>query len=116
MWMKCSYGLSDSSCSTGSATAYNWNNALAQCEGLDFGGQTDWRLPNVNELLSILNYSTLNPAINSTYFPGTLSENYWTSTTYVANSGAAWSIYFAFNYLNMSSKTSEYYVRCVRGQ
>ena len=33
-----------------------WHDALAYCENLDLGGHDDWRLPNVKELQSIVNY------------------------------------------------------------
>jgi len=101
MWKRCSEGLSGANCGTGSASTMTWENALARCEamalcnngvfaddgdcseneGVKYG---DWRLPNINELLSIVNYSTFSPAINATYFPATASGPYWTSTTRAA--------------------------------
>jgi hypothetical protein len=93
-----------------------WENALKACENLNHGGRTDWRLPNINELKSIADYSKYNPAINTVYFPGTASSNYWSSTTFVSYTGSAWYVVFYYGNTDHFSKTSNYYVRCVSGQ
>ncbi len=59
---------------------YSWEEALLYCEGLELAGYSDWRLPNHNELLSIVDYDTHHPAIDTTYFPGSTEDQYWTST------------------------------------
>ena len=59
----------------------NWNEAISHCEGLTLAGYDDWRLPNRRELRSIVDYSKYNPAIDTGYFPGMLSSDYWSSTT-----------------------------------
>jgi hypothetical protein len=41
----------------------NWSEAISYCESLELGGYDDWRLPNKNELLSIVDYSKISPAI-----------------------------------------------------
>ena len=63
---------------------YTWEQALTYCENLTLpaGGYSDWRLPNRNELQSIVDYSRYNPAIDTTFFPGTVASYYWSSTTY----------------------------------
>ncbi|MDH5721217.1 MAG: DUF1566 domain-containing protein, partial [Spirochaetia bacterium] len=65
VWQKCSMGqTNDASCS-GSATTATWFNAINYCEGLTLGGKTDWRLPNVTELESIVDRTVFNPAIDT---------------------------------------------------
>lgn len=132
MWKKCSEGLSGATCGTGSASTMTWENGLALCEATalcndntfaadgdcsENGGvkYNDWRLPNINELLSIVNYSTYSPSINTTYFPATVSNGYWTSTTYAYDTSNAWNVYFYFGSTYGDNKTSSYRVRCVRG-
>jgi len=94
---------------------YTWTNAIAACEGASYAGYLDWRLPNVRELLSIVNYQNMSPAINTSAFPGTRSNYYWTSTTYVSSSASVWGVDFLAGVVSIgSSKTGTSYVRCVR--
>lgn len=117
MWQQCSAGLSGTSCTTGSAALYIWDNAISYCEGLSLGGFTDWRLPNVKELESIADKTAFNPAINATYFPNTVPEHYWSSTTNSFNTRNASYVSFYFGNAGRSiTKAYSYYVRCVRGQ
>ena len=48
---------------------------------LTLGSKSDWRLPNVKELGSIVYNSLSSPTIDSTASPSTLSLYYWSSTT-----------------------------------
>ncbi|MBT4286834.1 MAG: DUF1566 domain-containing protein [Deltaproteobacteria bacterium] len=92
-----------------------WIEALSYCEGLSLASNSDWRLPNIRELESIVNASTSSPAINSTYFPNTNSSTYWSSTPNAPNSGHAWFVSFSDGRVSYSGKSGSYYVRCVRG-
>ena len=61
----------------------SWKEALEYCESLDYAGYTDWRLPNRNELLSLLDYSkTLEEVEVMSSFPdiSTNADAFWTST------------------------------------
>ena len=40
-----------------------WSDALNSCNHFDFAGYTDWRLPNVRELLSLIDYGEHDPAL-----------------------------------------------------
>ncbi|MDO8803550.1 MAG: DUF1566 domain-containing protein [Elusimicrobiota bacterium] len=95
---------------------YTWENAITACETSGYAGYPDWRLPNIKELVSIVDYSTAASAkINGTYFLNTQANYYWSSTTYVPNTTYAWYVYFGNGSMDGSSKTGTYYVRCVRG-
>ncbi|MGK5091346.1 DUF1566 domain-containing protein [Deltaproteobacteria bacterium TL4] len=59
----------------------DWDTANTYCEELPLAGYTDWKLPAVSELTSIVNYGRSSPAINTTYFPST-SSDYWSSAVY----------------------------------
>jgi hypothetical protein len=92
-----------------------WEAALAYCEGLNLGKYADWRLPNKKELLSLVDYSRYHPAINISFFPNTVSDFYWSSTTYVDNTDLAFGVDFSrFSYVAFG-KDSNNYVRAVRG-
>jgi len=65
-----------------------WCDALAYCENLDFAGHDDWRLPNVRELQSIVDYGRFNPSIDPVF--GACSAWGWSSTSYANNPLYAW--------------------------
>ncbi|MCB1161011.1 MAG: DUF1566 domain-containing protein, partial [Leptospiraceae bacterium] len=66
IWQKCSMGQSGTDCSGDAATAATWTAAISYCEGLTLSGRSDWRLPNINELESLVDDSIYNPSINTT--------------------------------------------------
>ncbi len=95
MWLEVDLGV-----------AVEWEEALSLAENHEFAGFDDWRLPDVKELQSIVDYGGSYPAINQDYFTCTqLEENenyyYWTSTSaYFSEQSpdydSAW--YVAFGY------------------
>ena len=99
----------------GISNTYTWQNALAACENLAYAGFSDWRLPNIRELVSIVDYNRQNPAINTRYFPKTTTSGYWSATTCVPNPGSAWAVSFSYGKMYSTNKPYYYYVRCVRG-
>jgi hypothetical protein len=88
----------------------SWEQALAYCENLNLGGHTDWRLPTIKEIHSLVDYSRYNPAVNTTYFLDTQpSSLYWSSTTYMNDTslGLAWSTYFRYGGNNGNFKAGD---------
>ncbi len=114
MWQKCSLGQSGSSC-TGTALRFTWQAALAVANNNTGSGYTDWRLPNKNELASLLEDACYNPAINETVFPATLSSVYWSSSPYAYNINYAWIVYSGSGSVDYYNKSVSFYVRLVRG-
>ncbi len=100
---------------TTSPGTYTWEQAISYCEGLDFAGYSDWRLPNRNELQSIVQYDMYNPAIDTTIFIGPETTHYWSSTTYAYDTNYAWDVSFNTGNVYFCDKTDEYNVRAVRG-
>jgi len=94
--------------------ARTWIDALAWCENLTLAGYDDWRLPNIRELNSIVNYDLYNPALYTSYFPSTISSVYWSSTT-AYGAYLAWLVSFSDGHVSFDFKSYGRYVRCVRG-
>jgi hypothetical protein len=94
---------------------YTWDQALSYCENLILANHTDWRLPDVNELQSLVDYSKCNPSIDPV-FPNIMSGCYWSSTTYADRPLGAWYVCFGEGFVLEFDK-SPYgdYVRAVRG-
>ncbi len=115
MWKKCSEPDAATNC-FGAHNTYTWANAITQCEGLSYASQGDWRLPNAMELFSIVTQEGSAPLIDAVYFPSTVSDTYWTSTSYTVNTSTPLSVGFDHGDLyNGRAKTETGYVRCVRG-
>ena len=91
---------------------YTWQAALKYCENLELAGQTDWRLPNMRELQSIVDYGRFKPAIDPVF---EASPNwYWSSSAFVGLSGYAGVVGFYNGGADDMDLGNEYFVRAVR--
>jgi hypothetical protein len=86
---------------------------LTQCR--QFRRHSDWRLPNKNELQSIVESACHGPSINDARFPNTEQNAYWTGTTFLAVPAYAWDVSFVDGYSSGHNKATARYVRLVRG-
>jgi hypothetical protein len=98
MWKKCVEGVSGSNCESGTASTFTWQTALKQ-PGIvknsgGFAGYTDWRLPNIKELRSIVEVKCFYPAINLTRFPNTQDPVVWSGSPHFHNPAVAWDVDF----------------------
>jgi hypothetical protein len=116
MWMKCPLGQSGSGCTTGSANTYTWEAALEEAAGSSFADYTDWRLPNIKELRSIVEKRCYSPAINEAVFPATPTSDFWSSSPGANFSGNAWYVNFydGHSYDYFVNRGSNQGVRLVR--
>jgi hypothetical protein len=96
------------------AGSMTWEEALLYCENLVLADHDDWRLPNTNELLSIVDYDTINPSIDITRFPAAEAA-YWSSTTHASIPDMTWIVSFVNGSVFHAYKTGSYPVRAVRG-
>jgi hypothetical protein len=99
-------------CSNG--TTCTWAEAKAYCASLALAG-SGWRLPARMELRTIVDFTKYSPAIDSTAFPSTPTDWFWTSSPYAGSSGLAWSVDFGIGYSDVNGVDSNFIrVRCVR--
>ena len=92
-------------------TGKTWQQALAYCEELDYANQTDWRLPDKNELASLINYEIYGPASD---FPDMPSQYFWSSSSNAGKTSTAWLVNFYGGSVGNIDKTYGGYARCVR--
>ena len=118
MWDQCAIGLGGVGCATGTVSNMDWANALKAAVTANtntYKTYTDWRLPNVKELKSLLKIDAISPAIDATAFPNTPLSAFWTSTSFAPNPAGAWYVNFdsGFSSANFTNVTI-YHVRLVR--
>ena len=87
------------------SSALTWTGALAYAEALTLGGYSDWRLPNVKELQTLVDLTratatgtTTAPCLNRILFPAATATAHWTSTSVKSASlTSAWLVEFGVN-------------------
>ena len=89
-----------------------WREAMDSCAALHLAGHADWRLPTIEELLTLVDYERHNPACDPVL--EMRSYNYWSSSTYQVNPSYAWVVDFDSPGTDDDNKASSYAVRAVR--
>lgn len=112
MWKKCSEGQKGASCNQGRAEAISWDDAMSKAKQSSFAGHSDWRLPTINELRTLVYCSNgvpqheawssgcrgksnnrgqyTRPIINQRFFPRTQDAGYWSSSPYTSGMRLPW--------------------------
>ncbi|WGZ94422.1 MAG: DUF1566 domain-containing protein [Candidatus Thiothrix putei] len=133
MWKKCHEsqtwiewdfnGFSGAGCADRPDKTYTWREALEQAQTLNsaggFAGHTDWRVPNINELASIVEEACFDPAINLSVFGEAplLSDDLWLSvwsSSPADYDDSAWLMEFSSGFNSAREKSTGLYVRLVR--
>lgn len=100
------------------ATQMDWAGALAYAAANSAGGYSDWRVPNINELVSLCNFSAVDCIawLQACGFSNLQSGYYWSSTTFAISTGDALTLSLADWNVHGNDKTSpDFYVWTVRG-
>ncbi len=80
-------------------------------------GKKDWHLPKQEELRSLVNYGTNNPAIDNNYFPNVQTNyGYWSSSPVAYGQSEAWSLNFYNGDDYPDDKKATYYIMLVSGK
>ncbi len=100
-----------------------WDVLVNTANGVEAGsdpnglcGFTDWRVPNVSTLATIVNRGTFNPAIDLNFFPNVVQvTTYWSSSPAANSSDRARSVLFTTGVISSNLRVEPHKVRLVRG-
>lgn len=137
MWMRCSLGQSwDGSRCAGEAREYTQDDARKAAQNHRYAGYGDWRLPDIEELSSLVYCSSgrrekfkagsydhdgrclgdyHRPTIFSSAFPNTPSSVVWSGSPLAGYPSLAWYVYFGNGYAFHDVRYNGNHVRLVRG-
>jgi|GEM_PF-957552 len=89
----------------------NFADAILYAENLTLGDCSDWRLPTIDELQTLLDKS-YSPMVDPLFECRT--SLYWSGSVEADNPSFAWSLNFSYGNMNQNAKTNAFFVRCVR--
>ncbi len=120
-WMRCSLGQTwDGTTCVGTAQKYTWEEAQQAVAEMNrnggYAGYTDWVVPDIEALQSLLRDHGRVPKIDHAIFPNTPNGFYWSASPDAGYYRDAWSVSFDYGYgdRNSRGKGTNHYVRAVR--
>jgi hypothetical protein len=115
MWKRCAEGQAwrGGTCE-GKATGLTWTQAVKAAHDAHDAGHRDWRVPNIGELMSIVEPRCNQPSINEAVFPATPSADFWSASTSANKAHYAWYVFFSNGYAQSHDKKEAHQVRLVR--
>lgn len=122
IWKRCAEGQSwDGSTCVGMAADYTWAEAFARTDvvnagaaGTENGGETDWRIPNIKELFSLVERGCVSININETQFPNS-PQFFWSSSPLTGWADGVWGVYLGDGTASAGSRSVTEQLRLVRG-
>jgi hypothetical protein len=107
-------------------SVWDWLDQVNEEGGAGFAGHNDWRLPNVKELLTIVDFEESEPAVSSVFDHDCAPRcnvlncsctlgGYWSSTTVSGRPTEAYWVSFRDGRVVVDSKDTTAFVRAVRG-
>mgnify|MGYP001817388280 CR=1 FL=1 len=101
-----------------STDSQDWTFSLSSCYGREVANRKGWRIPTIEELMSLVDNENANPALPTGHpFSNVQVGLYWSTTSRVTSSpdGSAWMVDFINGALDNNLKSGSYYRWCVRG-
>jgi hypothetical protein len=96
----------------------DWAVAQQYCADLVLGGKADWRLPSIQELVTIIDYSRYRPALDPMFSIRRIgmgnTSYFWSGSTSASKPNRMWFVEFVQGLLGSSDTSFDMYVRCVR--
>jgi hypothetical protein len=125
MWKQCTEGSEGAQCNLTSTVPFdtsrseaatyifNWLKNVNANPATLGAGFSDWRLPSVKELASLVNRCSTSSRIDPTFFPNSMSVSYVTATKNVNDPSQFWFVNFFDGTIAVGSATNKY-IRLVR--
>ncbi len=120
VWLRCPVGMKweNDSCG-GNSLTYTWREAVVVIEELNaqkLAGRSDWRLPTIAELKSIVESRCFKPAIDLKAFPYSPESGFWTDTPVEGVQPRAWVVHFLNGKQYIANKNQTWRVRLIAGK
>lgn len=119
MWRSCLQGVAGEACDEGEPLELNWADVLRYVSHLNardgFAGHTDWRLPNIRELSTLVELQCSDPAINLAVFPNAAPSHVWSSSPSYFHTHYSWYVNFQTGAFTYGEREKAKAIRLVRG-
>ena len=114
-WKRCAEGqVWDGRGCTGAAASFTWRQALELADSAIYAGVSDWRLPNIKELASIVEKACSSAAIDLSVFPDTPPSTFWSASPTAYEPGQPWNLFFGSGDMAHSDAGAPAHVRLLR--
>jgi len=100
----------------------NTSNYIKTLNANEFGSYSDWRLPDISELQTLISLANSDCSINKKYFKNSACSeasnysSYWSATKVSGSEGFIWCVNFYDGKLNKIENNARLYIRAVRGK